>query len=118
MATKSKYLETLAASVATGTQIKDAAAVAGCSVSHAYHLSATDEFKTLVSELRTAAINAAVSGLTAAASQAVAVLVALMAETQDPPVRLNAAKAILANVIPISELAELRSRLDALSKPS
>ena len=49
-----------------------------------------------------------------AASQAVATLQELLKPEHEPSVRLNAAKAILASLGPISEANELRARIDAI----
>ncbi len=109
-----KYLELIARAVASGSTVKAAAADSGCSESHAYRVSSSDQFRQRVYELRSEITSEAMGKLTAAATQAVDTLTALLAETSEPSIRLNAAKAILANLGPMSELAELRSRLDAL----
>ena len=54
--------------------------------------------------------------LTTAASQVVATLIKLLDPTNEPSVRLNASKAILAALAPMAELGEFRSRLDALER--
>lgn len=122
MATKSKfaptgkYFELLATAVAGGQSIRDAASTYNCSPSHAYHLSNTEEFKQRVFELRAEITSEALGKLTQAATMAVDTLVELMAVDNAPPVRMNAAKAVLANLGPLSELSELRARLDAIER--
>lgn len=114
MSENSKYLENLAAQVAAGLTIKAAAVVVGCSESHAYTLSGSGEFKRRVSDLRSQATSAAVGKLSDAAGRAVDVLVELLSDDNEPKDRLAAAKSILQLMGPISELAELRARIDAL----
>ena len=115
MAGNGRFSELLAISVAAGKSVKAGAAELNCSERHAYRLAATADFRTMVSEIRTAAISAACGELTSAAVLAVRKLVALL---DDPQFGLQAAKAILASVAPLSELGELRSRLDALEAQS
>ena len=114
MSDESKFFESLAMSIASGSTIRAASKVAGCSESQAYRICSTQEFRSRVSEIRTEITSQAVGQLTDAAVLAVATIVSLLGEANEPAVRLNAAKAILANLGPLSELGELRSRLDAL----
>ena len=116
MGENDKFFELLAAQSAAGKTVKDGAAAIGCSERQAYRLAALPEFKHRVAELRTAAVDAAVGSLSAAASEAVATIRELLASTNDPSVRLNASKAILNALGPLSEIGELRSRLDALER--
>ena len=108
-----RFLELLAVQVACGKSIRDAAEEIGCSERQAYRLSSTPEFNRRVAEIRTAALDAATGLISDATSLAVRKLVALL---DDPHVALGAAKAILSNVGPLSELGELRKRLDALER--
>jgi hypothetical protein len=110
----SKYQELLAAEVACGASIKDAAARVGCKVQTAYNLSCTSEFRSRVSAIRSEITSAAVGLITAGATQAAATLVSLLDESNEASTRLNASKAILNALQPLSELGELRSRLDKL----
>ncbi len=80
---------------------------------HAYQLSAQEDFRKRVSEVRAEITSAAVGRLTEAATKAANKLIDLL-ESENESISLNAAKAILANVGPISELGELRARLDAI----
>ena len=109
---KSKFLEPLAVLVAGGSSIKAAAGVVNCSEQTAYNLSSTPEFKSRVSEIRTQLTTEAVGKLTSAATEAVDTLRILLGAANEPNVRLNAAKAILANLGPISEANELRQRIN------
>ena len=111
---KSKFLEPLAVLVAGGSSIKAAAGVVNCSEQTAYNLSSTPEFKSRVSEIRTQLTTEAVGKLTSAATEAVDTLRSLLNATNEPSVRLNAAKAILASLGPISEANELRARIDSI----
>jgi hypothetical protein len=52
--------------------------------------------------------------LTQAATKAAQTLLELLGKENEPPVRLNAAKAILVQLQPLTELGELRARIDAL----
>ena len=111
---KSRFLPILASSVAAGSSIRNAAAVAGCSESNAYTISRTPEFREQVAAIRNEAIAAAVGVLSQAASKAANTLVGLLDEEHDPKDRLAAARLILANVGPITEIGELRARIDSI----
>ena len=113
MADSGRFLELLAVQVACGKSIRDAAEEIGCSERQAYRLSSTPEFNRRVAEIRTAAIDAATGMISDATSKAVSKLVELLG---DPHSALGAAKAILSNVTPLSELGELRQRLDKLER--
>ena len=115
MAKKSKYFEPLAAAVASGSSVKDAAELVGCSASVAYRITAEDEFRKRVSEIRTLITNQIVGRLSDASVEAVKVLRSLMNDEKEKgSVRTTAAKAILSSVGPAMDLHELRSRIDAL----
>ncbi len=111
---KGKFPELLAMSVASGITIAQAADHVGCSTSHAYHISADPSFQKRVSEIRSEAVTSAVGKLSSAVGKAVDTLVALLDESNDSRDRLNAAKAILVTLAPLTELGELRSRIDAI----
>ena len=115
MTRKSRYFDPLAAAVAGGESIKQAAETASCCESTAYRICRLPEFRQRVGEIRTDATDAAVGRLSKLAIDAVNVLGALMADTNQPAAsRTGAAKAVLASLGPLSELHELRSRLDQL----
>jgi HEAT repeat protein len=109
-----RFLELLAMHVASGKTIRAAAEESGCSERQGYRIAATAEFKSRVSEIRSEMTNAAVGELSAAASEAVATIRELLNAENEPSVRLNAAKAILNALGPLSELGELRQRIAAL----
>lgn len=109
-------LEAMALAVATGSSVKAAAEQTGCSARQGYRYSSQPEFRARVAELRSEITSNAVGTLTAGASEAAATLVTLLDATSEPPIRLAAAKAILASVAPITELGELRQRLDAIEQ--
>ena len=111
-----RFVELLAAHVAVGKTIVAAAELCGCSERHGYRISSTPEFKTRISELRSEMTNSIVGELSAAASEAVTTIRELLASTHEPSVRLNAAKAILNALGPLSELGELRARIDKLEQ--
>lgn len=115
MATNGRF-EALALAIATGKTIKSAAELVGCSERSAYRNSATPKFKQRVNELRSEVAAATVGQLTTAASMAAATLMELLDASQEPSIRLNAAKAILASLAGITELGELRARIDALER--
>ena len=107
----SRFLPVLAASVAAGSSIRDAAQAAGCSESSAYNISRSPEFREMVATIRTESIAAAVGVLSQAASKAAQTLVDLLSDEQEPKDRLAAARLILTNLAPIQELGELRERI-------
>ena len=117
-AKKGKFDELLAVEVAGGISIKDAALKVGCSLTHAYHISSSPAFQSRVSTIRSEAVQGAVGRLSVIASQAVDTLAALLGPENDARDRLASAKAILAALQPISELGELRKRIDALEAKS
>jgi hypothetical protein len=109
-----RFTELLAVAVAAGQTIRAAAESCGCSERQGYRISATAEFKRRVSEIRTAALDAATGEITSAVTVAVATIKELLSSTNEPSVRLNAAKAILNALGPLSELGELRQRIAEL----
>jgi hypothetical protein len=111
---KSKYFETIAVLVAGGSSIKAASENVGCSLQTAYNLSATSEFRQRVSEIRTQMTTEAVGKLTSAATQAVDTLMELLTPEHEPTVRLNASKAILTHLGPITEAGEMRERINRI----
>ena len=116
MKSKSRIFEPLAASVAGGCSIKASAAIVKCSEQAAYNISATTEFRNRVSEIRTEFTAEAVGKLTAATTEAVDTLRELLSQENEPSVRLNASKAILNAVGPMSDLGELRARVDSIER--
>jgi hypothetical protein len=100
--------------VANGKTIKDASEELGIPERTAYRYSGLPEFKRRVSEIRTEILDAATGRITSAASVAVATVLELLGSTNEPSVRLNASKAIMNAVRPLSEPGELRQRIAAL----
>lgn len=74
--------------------------------------------KKRVAVLRSEITSEAIGQMTAAATQAAVTLKQLLAEENEPSIRMNAAKAILNVLGPLSELGELRARLDNLERSS
>ena len=105
--------QSLAMRVASGKSIKAAADELGIPDRTAYRYASLPEFRQTVGQLRSAALDASVGALTSATILAVTKLVELLG---DPHSALGAAKAILVHVAPLSELGELRGRLDALEQ--
>ncbi len=111
---KSKFFEPLCASVASGHSIKESALLCGCSTQTAYNLSALDEFRSRVAAIRSEITAEAVGVITHAATLAARTLVELLGKENEPSVRMNAAKALLLQIGPITELGELRARIDRI----
>lgn len=107
----------LAGLVATGKTLKDAAASLDIPLRTATRYASLPEFKKAVAEIRTEITSGIVGKLSSAASKAVDMLLSLLDPENEPKTRLDACKLILSNLGPLSELAELRGRLDALEKP-
>jgi hypothetical protein len=110
----SKFLELLASEVASGCTIKDASAKIGIKTQTGYNISSDPSFQSRVAAIRSEAVAGAVGRLSIAANTAVDTLTSLLGEDNESRDRLNAAKAILATLGPLSELGELRARLDKL----
>jgi hypothetical protein len=117
MASSGRF-EALALAIATGCTIKKAAQQLGIGQRTAYRIAATDRMKTRVCQLRTQITSEALGTLTTAATAAANTLSQLLGESFEPSTRLNAAKAILGALAPLSEFAELRQRIDALERVS
>jgi hypothetical protein len=104
----------LAWRVANGKTVKEAMEELGLPERTAYRYSALPEFKRRVSEIRTDILDAATGDITSAVTVAVATIRELLGDTHEPAVRLNASKAIINAMRPLSELGELRQRIAAL----
>ena len=114
MINESKFFESLAMSVASGSTVKDAAKLASCSDSQAYRICSDAEFRSRVFAIRSELTAQAVGLITQAATKAAATLVELLNPKYEPSVRLNASKAILLQLSPLTELGELRARIDRI----
>ncbi len=116
MAGNGRFFGSLAELVATGSSVKSAAEQIGCSERHAYRIAARPDFRRQVSTIRSAAVNTAVGSLSLATLEAVSTLRDLMGENSEPNIRLNAAKAVLIAIGPLTELGDIRQRLDAVEQ--
>lgn len=114
MTKKSKFFELLAVEVAGGLTIKAAANVVHCSINTAYHVSSDPAFNQRVSAIRSEITSNTVGILTQSATRAAQTLLELLGKENEPSVRMNAAKAILGQLGPLTELGELRERIDRL----
>jgi hypothetical protein len=105
----------LAAELAGGTAVADAARAAGMSEATAYRRLRDDGFKRQVDEARGEILTRAVARLTSASVKAVETLEGLL--TDDMAfARLSAARAILELGCKLREQTELAARLDALER--
>jgi hypothetical protein len=114
----SKFFEPLAVQVSAGYSIRAAADVIGCALQTAYNISASHEFKQRVAEIRSEITYQAVGRLADSASLAVDTLRELTDAANEPSIRLNASKAILAALPTMTEFGELRARVDAIESGS
>jgi transposase-like protein len=103
--------EALAMLIATGKNISAAADELGITRRTAYRNASKPAFQRRVSKIRHEMTSAAVGKLTQASSFAVTTLMSLLKTENEPSVRLQAAKAILATLTPLTELGELRERI-------
>lgn len=106
-----RFFDAIVIAVASGSTIRAAAESCGCSERQGYRISGSPEFKARLHELRQQMTQQAAGILTDAASKAARTLVDMLSDEHEAKDRLAAARLILANVEPISELAELRQRL-------
>ncbi len=113
MVEESRYLETLAAAVASGSTVRAAVVGVGCSESCGYRLASSPEFKSRVSELRTAAVSLAVGRLSDLAVES-ANKIGELVQCDDPAVALRAAGMILDRFSKLSETVDLRARVEKL----
>lgn len=110
------FLDELAYAVAAGAKIADAAEQLGRSARSAYALSRTNEFRRRVSEIRSEALQAVIGRLSGYGEDAIATMHRLMGPEGPPAVQLNAAKAIIGAIAPLTELGELRGRMEELER--
>jgi hypothetical protein len=113
MDAKGKFFSALAAKVACGCTLKQAADEVGCSHSRAYRLNLQPAFRSKVNELRTAAVAESIGLLATASRTAVQRLIELTGN-EDASVALRACTAILDRFTSLSEHVDLRSRVEAL----
>jgi hypothetical protein len=103
----------LAAGLAAGLEIAEAAKVANVSESTAYRRLRDPAFRHLVAELRGKMVEQAVGRLAASMTKAADRLVKLL-DSKSERVRLNTAKAIIGMVQKLREQTEIEDRLAAL----
>ena len=113
-----RFFELLALAVAAGATIRAAAESCDCSERQGYRVASTAAFRTRVAAIRGEMALSAVGVLTAACAKAAQTLAGMLSDDHEPKDRLAAARLILANVAPLSELSELRQRIDALERPA
>jgi hypothetical protein len=116
MANNGSKFESMALLLASGSSIKAASQTVGVSVRQGYRIAASSKMRARIGELRSQITNEAVGRLTQGATKAADTLVELLGEANEPSTRLNASKTILNALAPLTELNELRSRLDELEK--
>ena len=109
-----RFLLTIAIHVAAGKSIRDAAAAAECSESTAYRLASTAEFRGEVARIRDEALSRAVGVLNDAATKASETLVEILGSDYETKDRIAAARLILSNIAPVTELGEIRNRISKL----
>jgi hypothetical protein len=102
--------------LACGATVEVAARQAGVSESTAYRRLADPEFRGQLQRLRADMVQRTTGALTAASTEAVKALLALMQPATPPPVRLGAARAVLELGTRLRESAELEERLAALEQ--
>lgn len=113
MLEKSQFWQPLVLGVAAGQSIKATADVIGCSLDHAYQMSRLDSFKSAVRLVRSEAMERTVNRMVDASTRAVDTLVDCL-DSEKPSDRIAAAKALLANMLPLDERFNLEERLAAL----
>src|SRR5690554_2238501 len=110
------FFDELAYAVASGAKISDAAEQLGRSSRSAYAVSRTSEFRRRVSEIRGEAPQVVIGRLSGHGADAIATMHRLMDPAEPPAVQLNAAKAIIGSIAPLTELGELRGRMEELER--
>ena len=110
---KSRYFQPLAERVASGQTVRSSAQEIGVAESTAYRITSLPEFKSTVSELRTASMDSALGRLSQAASRAVERLECVL-ECDDVGAVVRAASVILDRFSRLNESVDLRRRIEAL----
>jgi hypothetical protein len=108
--------EQLAALVAKGSSLVDAAKALDLPERTARKIAAGDEFKSTVTKIRSEAIDRVVGRLAAAGIAATDTLISLLKSESPPAIRLGAARAILDNLIHVRQHVEIEERLAELEK--
>jgi len=107
--------ETLAAAIAAGRTVRDAAATAGVSERTAYRRLADEAFIARTAQLRGEMIDRAAGRLADAMGEASDVLRALLTSGEDR-VKLRAASEVLTQGLRVAELVELQRRVEELER--
>jgi hypothetical protein len=112
---RAKRIDALAAAVAGGSTVREAALALGMAERTAYRQSASDEFRQRVAALRSAMIETAVAKLTAGMADAADRLKELR-KSESAGVALAACKATLEIGTKLREASDFEARLAALEK--
>jgi transposase len=107
------YNDELAALVASGCTIREAAKRLEIGEATAYRRSEKPQFRQRVNELRAASLAASVGKITSLVDESLDVVRSILQNGSDRD-KLAASKIVLSSVGPLSELAELRQRITAL----
>ena len=104
----------LIACLASGANYTEAAKKSGISARTISRRMSNPEFQEKVSDTRRSALIRAVGAISTAASRAVLTLNELLGAKHPPSIRLAAARAVLENVVRLTQHADLDHRLAAL----
>jgi hypothetical protein len=102
--------------LACGATVEAAARQAGLTKRTVYRRLADPDFRSQLQSVRADVVQRTAGALTAASTEAVKALLALMQPATPPPVRLGAARAVLELGTRLREAAELEERLAALEQ--
>lgn len=106
--------ERLLMALACGASIESAARAVGISEATVHRRLREPAFRQRLQDLRADMVQRTSGALTAASTEAVKTLLAMMKDATPAPVRLGAAKAVLEIGIKLRSLAELEDRIKAL----
>jgi hypothetical protein len=109
-----KAEDALVRALACGATVEAAARQCGLSESTAYRRLREPDFHRRLQQLRADMVQRNAGALTAAATEAVRTLLALLKESTPPAVRLGAARAVLEQSLKMREMTELTDRVAAL----
>lgn len=107
--------EQLVTAIMTHISNRKAAAALGISERQFYNRTSSPAFKEKLTRARGRVMDNAVALLTGRMNEAIGTMVIIMRDEKAPPqTRLNAASAIMGNVLKLSERTDILERLDAL----
>lgn len=106
----------LLAQLATGSTVKDAASAAGVSESTGYRRLRDPEFASQLADARAQVVAETIAMLVSAGPRAVQTLVELLDEPTPAPTRRNAARDILAYIVELGAVPDLRAELEAIKR--